>query len=100
MATYTEIYNLASNSDLIAKVTSAIAIAAEEIRAEDVATPNHDNRVRWAVRALQNPDGEARKMMWILLAQNSTLTQAQILGAADSAIQTAVDSAVTLFLNA
>ena len=99
MPSYAEIYNLASNSDLIAKVTSAIAIAAEEIRTEDIATTNHDARVRWAKRGLLNPDGEARKFMWILLAQNAGLTQAQILNAADTAIQTAVDNAIELFID-
>ena len=97
MPSYAEIYNLASNSDLIAKVTSAIAIAAEEIRAEDPITENHDQRVAWAVRALFNPDGEARKLMWILLAQNAAATTAQITGATDATIQTAVDAALELF---
>ena len=97
MATYMEIHTLASNSDLIAKVTSAIAIAAENIRTEDVGTPNHDQRIAWAKRALLNPDGEARKLMWILLAQNASLTQAQILGADDAGIQSAVNNAIQLF---
>ncbi len=36
-------------------------------------------------------------MLWAILAQNNSLTSAQITGAADSAILTAVNNAVNVF---
>lgn len=98
MATYEELYTLSSDSTLIAKVTTAIAVAAETIRTEEDTVTNHAARVQWAIRALYNPDGEARKIMWALMAQNKTASTATILAASDAAIQTAVDNAVSLFI--
>lgn len=98
MATYAELYTLSSDPTLIAKVTTAIAVAAETIRTEEVTVPNHTARVQWALRALFNPDGEARKIMWVLMAQNKTQSVATISAASDTAIQTAVDSAIDLFI--
>jgi len=97
MATYTELYQLAQDSSLIAKVTIAIAVAAEAIRIEDVETANHSARISWATRALFNPDGEARKIMWLLMAQNAAATVGQIQGASDVDILSAVNNAISLF---
>ena len=98
MATYSELHSLHANVNLLNKVMAAVAILAEEIRTEDVATPNHDNRMYWAKAALRNVDGTARQLMWVLIAQNKDFAVAQIEGATDAAIQSAVNDAVTLLL--
>lgn len=98
MATYSDLYKLSANPDLIQKVSAAVAIAAENISSEDVSTPNHDQRVAWARIALGNIDGMARQMMWVLMAQNKNATTTQIENAADSAIQNAVNNAIVLYL--
>lgn len=94
MATYAELYDLRSNSDLRNKVLVACAVAAELIRLEAGATPNHANRLLWAKQVFANPDPVAATMLQAVLAQNRTLTSAQIVGASDAAIQTAVNNAV------
>ena len=96
MATYNELFTLANDPTLIKKVTIAIAILAESIRLEE---PPITARRMWAVRALNNPDGEARKIMWLLMAQNKDATVAQIEGAPDATIQTAVANAIDLLTN-
>lgn len=98
MATYLELYELSSNLTLISKVTAAIAVAAETIRTEQTDVPDHAKRLVWANRALQNPDGEARKIMWSLLAQYSTFTVVDLTNASDASIQTAVNSSISLFI--
>ena len=98
MATYQELYNLTSDQSLIAKVTMAVAVVAEEIRLEDIATPNHAGRLQWVRSAMLNPDGEARKLLWSMLAQNRTLTVEQIQGAPDEDIKSAVNTALVMFL--
>ena len=98
MATYIELYNLSGNANLVQKVCAAVAIAAEDIRTEDESTVNHEARLQWARSALQNVDGMARQMMWVLMAQNSNATAVQIENATDAAIQNAVNNAIALFL--
>ena len=97
MATYTELYDLSNNSALKNKIAVAVVIAANMIRTESDQTANHVNRLLWAKGALENPLGEASRMLWGALAQNSGLTVAQITGATDAALQTAVNNAVDLF---
>lgn len=98
MATYSELYLLSGNMNLIQKVCAAVAIAAEDIRTEDESTVNHEARLQWARGALNNVDGMARQMMWVLMAQNSNATADQIENATDAAIQNAVNNAIALFL--
>lgn len=98
MATYLELYSLSGNMEIIKRVCAAVAIAAEDIRTEDASTVNHEARVQWARGALNNVDGMARQMMWVLMAQNSNATATQIENASDSAIQNAVNNAIALFL--
>lgn len=97
MATYAELYNLHNDSGLKNKVAVAVLVAAEAIRIEDGGTTNHTNRLIWAASALQNPQSEAIRMYWSVLAANKDLSVAQIQGATDSAIQSNVDAAVDLF---
>lgn len=98
MATYSELAVLVHDDGLIARISIAIAIAAEAIRAEDPATPDHDLRKGWARRTLANVDGMARQLIWVLVAQNKDATVAQITGALDPAVQNAVDAAIELVL--
>ena len=98
MATYQELHELTHNAALLARVMTAVAVAAETIRSEDPATTNHVERVRWAQQALRNVDGTARGLMWIVMAQNRQFTVAQIEGASDAALQAAVNGAIQLLL--
>ncbi len=97
MATYAELLSLYANDDLFNKVRVACWVAADTIRAESEATPNHAKRVEWAKTVFTNPDGEARKMTAAVLAQNKSATVAAIIGATDATVQTAVDNAVNVF---
>ena len=97
MATYSELYGLQSNHDLQQRVAVAIVIAADTIRAEDVATTNHANRMIWAKGAFGNAKGLAPDVLMALLAANKDANVAAIEGATDAAIQTAVDNVVNVF---
>lgn len=91
MASYIELYDLASNSDLRNKVSVAVCVKAKDLIA--LASPSA-TQMQWASKALAAPVAEATKLLPYVLAANSTLTVAQITGAADSAIQTGVSNAV------
>jgi hypothetical protein len=98
MATYQELHALTHNAEILNRIMAAVAILADEIRTELPATANHAERMAWAKRALTNVDGTARGLMWVVMAQNRTFTVAQIDGATDAALQTAVNSAVELLI--
>ena len=97
MATYLELFSAASDSDLQDKMVAATVIAAIDINNELTATPNHANRLIWAKQALSNPRAKAQEMLQAVIAINKSATLAQILTAADTAIQTNVDATVDLF---
>jgi hypothetical protein len=97
MATYPELYDLWSNSALLNKVTVACLVAAEAVRVEDPATPNHAVRLAWAKAVFTDPIPAGKQMFMAVLAGNAALTTAQILNAPDTAIQTKVSAAVPLF---
>lgn len=97
MATYAELLLAAENATLNNKIKVACFIAAETVRTESGATANHANRLLWAKRVFENPDTEARRMVWAVLAQNSAATLAQITGALDPTVQTAVNAAIDVF---
>jgi hypothetical protein len=99
MATYSELFDLQAKGSLRNKVGVACVIAADAIRAEDVGTTNHVNRLLWAKAVMADPNREAERMMWGVLAANQAATSAAILAATDAAIQTAVNAAVNLFAN-
>lgn len=97
MATYAELLSIATtDSTFKQKVRVACVVACDVIRAESDATPNHANRRAWARATLQNPDAAASQMVLAVLAQNRAATAAQISGADDDTVQTAVNSAVDL----
>jgi hypothetical protein len=97
MATYDELYALKDNTTMLARVAVACVIAAEAIRTEATSSANHLQRVRWAARVFADPVAEAARMWWAVLAQNKAATSAQITGATDATIQTAVAAAVDVF---
>jgi hypothetical protein len=97
MATYAELLSALDNEALLAKIRVAIWVAADAVRAEDTGTINHANRLLWAKAALQNPDSVAKQMVPIVLAQNRSATLAEIVGATDAQVQTAVNTAVNVF---
>jgi len=97
MASYAELYSLRSDSALKNRVNVAVIVAAEAIRSEDGATPNHANRLVWAAAVFAAPSAEADRMFMAILAANKDATVAQIQSATDAAIQTKVDATVDLF---
>lgn len=99
MATYAELLLASENETLRNKIKVANVIAAEVVRTEANGTPNHDNRMVWAKTVFTDPEGTARRMVWAVLAQNSTATLAQITGASDATVQSAVNAAVDVFAN-
>lgn len=91
MATYKEIYDLRSNSDLRNKIAVAVLVKAQALL--DLTTPT-TKQVAWARDAISNPDGVAQPLLNYLLAKYDGLTVVQINGSPDSTIQTAVNSVV------
>ncbi len=94
MATYLELFDLQNNDDLLHKVTTAIAVAADTIRSEAAGTTNHANRLVWAEKALADPKALTDQVLWAVLAANNGATTGNIIGASDAAIQSNVDDVV------
>ena len=91
MATYNELRLLFGESSLLFRVEVAVCIKAQAIFQE--ASPSAA-RLAWAESAFENTNAEAQKFLKYALAANKALTAAQILAAADSALQSAVDAAI------
>lgn len=91
MATYSELFDLRSNSALRNKVAVACVKKAQNLL--DLATPSN-SQVAWANSAIGSPLGMADKILNYVLAANSSATSAQITGATDSAVQDNVNAAV------
>lgn len=99
MATYDELLDIATTvtgNALKRKIQVAIVVACDTIRSEAEATPNHTNRMKWAISVLQNPAAMTDRMLWAVLAQNKSVAAASIIAASDASVQTAVDNAVNL----
>lgn len=97
MATYDELLAANANTSLINKVRVATVVSATNVMAEATSVDNHANRLKWAKDVFADPASAGLRMMWPVLAQNKALTLAQITGASDAAVQTAVDAAVNVF---
>jgi len=97
MATYAELRTASEDSALRLKVQVACIVAAEGIRTEAETVPNNANRLKWAKAVFENPAAYAERMLWAVLAQNKAATLAQITGATDASVQTAVGAAVDVF---
>lgn len=95
MATLTELTTLRDDpgfEPLLNKVREAVIIKAADV-INAVAPPAA--RLAWAKGALGNANSEAQLLIVYMIGNfGPTLTVAQILGAADVNIQTAVDDAV------
>ncbi len=97
MATYDELLIVSENGTFKNRIKVACIVAAEMVRSELSSVTNHAARVVWAKAVFANPDAEANRMLWAVLAQNRTFTPAQITGATDTAIQNAVNAAIDVF---
>lgn len=96
--TYAELLTAFADVGLKDKVKVAIIVAAEKVRTEDPRlTPKYEKRLEWARLAFKEPDSLVPAVQWAVLAQNRTLTLAQVTGASDASIQTAVDAAISAF---
>lgn len=94
MATFQELVDFRGSSgwdSLRNKVQVAVIVKAQAVSEE--ATPTSELKM-WAREALESPQSKADIITYYVVADNSNLTIAQITGASDSAIQTAVDKAV------
>ena len=90
MATYAELYDLRSDSDLQDKIAVACVIAAE---AKLSGTPSAAEAT-WAKSVLASPGGTANSVINAVLAANKGIAAATILAASDASIQANVDSVV------
>jgi len=97
MATYLELLGVSQDETLNKKVRVAVIIAAEAIRTDGTPPTNQAQRLLWAKSVFENPDAEAKRMVWAVLAANKDATTAQITGATDALVQTNVDAAVDVF---
>jgi len=97
MATFAELLTASTNDVLTQKVRVACVLAAEGVRTEDPGVANHALRLVWAKAVYANPEAEGRRMVWAVLAQNQAFTLAQITGASDATVLTAVSTAINVF---
>jgi hypothetical protein len=88
MASYVEIRNLFSHDDLKNRVEVATVVAANGLLAGTAAEQ------KFAAHVFSNPRLVSDKVLMSVLAANRTATVAQITGASDSALQTAVQVAI------
>jgi hypothetical protein len=96
MATYLELNTIAADAAFLQRIKAACAVATEVIRTEAATAANAQERKAWARSVLSSPDETAAQMVWAVLAQNVGFTAAQITGATDATLQTAVNNAVNL----
>lgn len=91
MALLSELRSLFNDSDLRNRVTAATVLAAS---AELAAVPGSVKNRAWALDVLGNRTGWGEMMFVAILADNASLTVAQIRGATDATIQAAVNGRV------
>lgn len=97
MATYDELRTAEEDPVFTRRVRTACLVAADIIRLEATSVGNHANRLLWAKGVYKDPDSAAPGMIREVLAANRSATLAQIIGASDATIQTAVNAAVDIF---
>lgn len=108
MATYGELFTILANPGLLEdKVGIAALITADKIKSgnDDIAPFDqtagaHEKRLKWANSVYLNPRGIAKQVLGAVLAANNTSSVAQITGASDATIQTAVDEVADVFATA
>ena len=96
MATLLELSSLFNNGDLIKKISAAVLIT---VKALLDATPTAADRT-YAAKVFETPHKEAHRVLRYLLAANESATVANITGSSDTAIQTEVDAAVPILIDA
>lgn len=104
MATYAELNAILTESvtgaqELREKVRVACLVAAQTIASGgDTGGPwsptGHDQRLKWMVKMLSAPDATSREMFGVAVAANAAVSQAGILGASDSMLQTNVNASI------
>lgn len=99
MATYAELDQESRDGTLFIKVKVACFIAAKAIASEAGSVANHANRLLWAKQVYQDPEREAKRMLWAVLAANEAQPLATIQGATDAQVLAAVNGAVDIFAN-
>lgn len=97
MATLLELLTCRNDDYLTQRVLAATIIAAEDVRTEAPATPNHAARMAWAKTVFENPARAAEAMVWAVLAQNHGASVNQIQTATDQQVQDAVNAAINVF---
>lgn len=95
MATYTELFDMRSDSNLRNRVAVAACVKAQSLLA--LAAPTA-KQVQWAVAAIADPIGVANDLLNYVLAANKSATVAQIQTVTDTSLQTAVDAAADKIL--
>ena len=93
MASYTELRDLFNDSELSNRVEVAVIVSANSL------ADNASNNA-WVAQAYANPTAEAKKVLMAVLATNAGLDVSAIQGATDAALQTAVDTAVSILIKA
>jgi len=96
MAFYTDLRGLFNDDELKNRVDIAVIVAASDLI---LGAPTiNDNK--WAAAALGNTRQESIKAFKAVVAVNKDMTIAQITGASDAALQTAVDNVVSSLVDA
>lgn len=90
MASCTEIRALFSNDELRNRITVATVIASNAALA---GTPTAAQQ-KFANWVFSNPDQAGSRVLMAVLAANNTFTAAQITGATDATLQSAVNSVI------
>ena len=80
-------------SELFGRITAACIVAGANVHAEDVGTPNHANRLIWALALQADSLVVARELFWSTLRDPSIVAQVIAGGAGitDVQIQAVVD---------
>lgn len=94
---YNQLLLAVEHEGLAAKVRAALHIAANRIARELASTPNHANRVKWAVSVLANPGAHLDPVMRAVVAQRSADDITAVRALTDSQVQTEVDSLIDFF---
>ena len=99
MASYIEIRNLMNDSELRNRIQASVAICAHEVMLDAAGFPSstvdtqlQSDRLDWAARAINNPAGEAQKVMQSVLAGARAFTVAQIQAAPDEGANSILDA--------
>lgn len=92
MATYLDLNALQADPILLSKIEAALWVTLNTIAGEATSTANHSARVGYAIEALKDTPGTARKLLKLALAANAAATTVQIQAATDAALQTIVSN--------